>query len=536
MIEELEARLRAASDAILASAAPKRVVVAGPGTGKTFLFRQILERIGDQDRSLVLTFINNLKADLDRDLGQLARVFTFHGYCRHLLHQRPALRRGLSEQFAYFPALASLVKRDWEIGEGGDAPQFTALMRELEQPAITQFYLDRADYYDAVGFDDSVYRVYNALLGSPGKSGQYAAVLVDEYQDFNRLEAAFIDLLATRSPTLIAGDDDQALYSMRSSSPRYIRGAHGGGDYQPFVLPFCMRCTESIVGAANDIIDHARGNGYLRGRIDKPYLYYPPRKEVDSHQYPHIRLVEVSAQSLRVNYFGRYIEQQIQQIPEAEIIESRTGSFPTVLIIGPRQYLRQVHGYLQAQGFRCGIPEDSDPTELNIDDGLRMLREQPRSNLGWRVIVETDAPPFAKDVVAASLARAQAIADLLPQEYRDAVIQRANELPEEEEVVVDKAPADTGPTIRFASFEGSKGLSAQHVFILGLQEGDLPRNAAQPSDIDICKFIVALTRTRKRCHLLYTWRWSGQAKRRSVFLDWINADRFELVRVDRNYW
>ena len=535
MFEDLEAQLRAASVAILSSVARKKVVVAGPGTGKTFLFRQILERIGEQDRALVLTFINNLKNDLDKDLGQLARVFTFHGYCRHLLHQRPPLRHGLTERFEYFPPLASLVKRDWEVSEGTDAPPFTSLMRELEQPEITEFYLNRADYYDAVGFDDSVFRVYSRLCEDPEQIAQYEAVLVDEYQDFNRLEAAFIDLLASRSPALIAGDDDQALYSMRSSSPRYIREAHGGGDYQPFALPFCMRCTEPVVGAVNDIIVRAQGKGFLAGRIPKPYRYYPPKKGSDSQQYPRIRLVDVSAQSLRVNYFGRYIEQQIQRIAEAEVAESRNDGFPTVLIIGPRQYLRQVRDYLQEHGFPCGLSEDSDPMELDGEDGLRMLREQPGSNLGWRVIVETDAPAFANDVIRASLPRDRSIVDLLPSEYRDAMLRRANELPAEEEPA-NEVPAETGPTIRLTSFEGSKGLSAQHVFILGLQEGDMPRNAAQPSDIDICKFLVALTRTRKQCHLLYTWRWSGQAKRPSVFLNWINPVRFDRVRVGRHYW
>ena len=57
-------------------------MVAGPGAGKTFLFRESLSRLsGDRNRHLVLTFINNLKIDLERELGSLAQVFTFHGFC-----------------------------------------------------------------------------------------------------------------------------------------------------------------------------------------------------------------------------------------------------------------------------------------------------------------------------------------------------------------------------------------------------------------------------------------------------------------------
>ena len=57
-VEDMEAQLRAATAAILVSDAAKKVVVSGPGTGKTYLFRKILERTRDRDRSVVLTFIN----------------------------------------------------------------------------------------------------------------------------------------------------------------------------------------------------------------------------------------------------------------------------------------------------------------------------------------------------------------------------------------------------------------------------------------------------------------------------------------------
>ena len=533
-----EAQLRAALEAIITSLAPKKVVVAGPGTGKTSLFRQVLERGGvERDRSLVLTFINNLKNDLEKELGHLARVFTFHGYCRHLLHARPSLRRGLTEHFHYFPALPGLVRRDWELGRREAAPQFVGLMRDLGVGEATAFYLDRATYYDAVSFDDSVFRVHLALAENRDEIAQYAVILVDEVQDFNRLEIAFINLLASRSPTLVVGDDDQAIYSLRSSSPAYVRALHAGGEYQPFPLPFCMRCTAPIVGAVGDIIRHARVSGNLGGRIDKPYLFYPPNKGPDSEQYPRIRLVEVSAQSLRANYFGRYIEQQLRLIPEEEIRESHEKEFPTVLVIGPIQYLRQVRQHLEDHGHLCIVKEVTDPTELHREDALRVLRTWPEANLGWRVVLELDAPPFAARAIRTSLERPQPLIEIVPAEYREAIIAEARELPAQEEEPEQVAePETTRPTIRLTSFEGSKGLSAQHVFIVGLHESEMPRNARRIDDVEICKFLVALTRTRKQCHLLHTWRWSGQPKRPSIFLQWIEPGQLQQVRVDADYW
>src|SRR5690242_18455319 len=73
------------------------------------------------------------------------------------------------------------------------------------------------------------------------------------------MEAGFIDVLSTKSPIVIAGDDDQALYSqLRGSIWDFIRSLHHGDEYEKFVLPFCMRCPAVIVAAVNDIMATAR--------------------------------------------------------------------------------------------------------------------------------------------------------------------------------------------------------------------------------------------------------------------------------------
>jgi len=68
----------------------------------------------------------------------------------------------------------------------------------------------------------------------------------------------------------------------------------------------------------------------------------------------------------------------------------------------------------------------------------------------------------------------------------------------EEASQVDK----TEPSILLTSFVGCKGLSAGHVFIVGANNGSLPKSASAITDIEISQFIVALTRTRKQCHIV----------------------------------
>jgi len=543
MHEELKIRLSTAVDAILNSPAPKKLVVAGPGAGKTFLFKRLLERLdASQEDALVLTFINNLKDDLERDLGTISQVYTFHGYCRRLLHERSEIREPLTKNFHYFPSLPSLIAGDWKIARDENIPKFVGLMRDIQHGQEIDFYIARANYYDAASFDDSVFRAYTALRAQAEEVSSYGLLLVDEYQDFNRLEVEFLQLLGTVSPIVVAGDDDQALYSqLRSSSPTYIRNLYAGGEYETFSLPFCMRCTAPIVGAVDDVIRRARQMGWLGNRIEKPYEFFPPKKEGDTARYPKIKIIKTTVQRERgANYFGRYIQEQVALIPAEEVQEAEQGNFPAVLVIGPKQYLRQVKQHLEGVGYLCEGADGDDFVDLAREDGLRILKANTSDNLGWRILLEIDQPVFAVNVLRQSVVDEHPLIDLLEAEtdYRDNVLAEAAAFTEEEQLVevVPMEEQGLSPKIRLVSYEGSKGLSAQHVFIIGLHNGDLPSDPTSPTDLEICKFLVALTRTRKQCHLLHTQRWGAVVKQRSAFLDWINTDWISHVFIDKNYW
>lgn len=91
---------------LLNSKETKRLVVAGPGTGKTFTFSELL-KLNPTGNNLVLTFIRKLVEDMDREFGDKAKVKTFHAYCKKVLH----------EIFGYFelaPTLTKILKLDSE--------------------------------------------------------------------------------------------------------------------------------------------------------------------------------------------------------------------------------------------------------------------------------------------------------------------------------------------------------------------------------------------------------------------------------------
>jgi hypothetical protein len=498
---------------------------------------QLRKRRRDASRG---EFHHALVHDLAKDLSELAKVFTFHGYCRYLLHRNVYLREGLGKDFTVFPRLPTLIKSDWAIlNMGVDPPEFVKLMRRAVKDNVTQFYLDRSNFYDAVAFDDMVYRVYLQLLERPDAAERFDLILVDEYQDFNFTEVGLLNVLALKSPIVIAGDDDQVLYgSWRESSCDFIRSVYNSTDFETCSLPFCMRCPEVVVQAFGDVVAQAVKRGLLKGRIPKTFRYYPPTKEADSMAHPKVIHLHTSVQKKAdsVNYFGRLVEQVIQSIPVADVKESHVGGYPTILLIGGHHYLDQVSEYLARHGYAVDerVREDD---EIQREDALRQLKNDPNSNLGWRIALEVDKPAFFVENAPAWLASGTALVSLIPSEYRDAVLSQAAGFEESEDAEVSAAAYDESrPTIKLTSFEGAKGLSAQYVFIVGVHDGDLPRSVSRIRDVEVCKFLVALTRTRKQCYILTTGHFGDKKTKQSVFVGWIASPRKVYRYVDKTFW
>lgn len=535
-----EEELVAATTRILESTSFKKLIVAGPGAGKTTIFQRLLEKAeGDSESRLVLTFINNLKADLEKSLGKLASVFTLHGYCQSLLRGTPALRDGLSKDFICLPGLASLVKKDWEYIKGEPSPHFVKDMRELTIGDEWDFYKDRANYYDAVDFDDSVYRTLAMIGEDPDRLKVYNLVLVDEFQDFNAMETELIKGLGIRSPMVIAGDDDQALYSkLKGASWRFIRTMYHEGEYEIFELPFCMRCPEVIVSAVNDVVSAARSQAKLDGRIEKPFAHYAPVKGVDSEKYPYIDRVTTSVQRANANYFGKYIVQQVAKIPEDEIKQANDKGEPAVMVIGSKPYLPQIGEYLREQGLEVET-SDSGDLSLRREQAFEILDNNRESNLGWRLILHFEDEKLASALLQDALERGVRLASVLPEELRHSVLTEIEHWKAQSDKD-NSATSDKDVTapfrIKLTSFEGSKGLSAQHVFIVGLQQGELPRDEGNIDDLEICRFLVGLTRTKKKCSLMSTRRFASDWKSPSIFFSWIDVTRYNGVTVDADYW
>ena len=559
---------------ILQSKSIKKIIVSGPGTGKTFTFKKILEI--KEGNYLVITFINKLAKKLDCDLSKHAKTCTFHSYCIELLHKLE--NNDLSNKFILFPKLETIIKSDSKLLYDRSLYDFSRSFRTINiSNNNIDFFIKRSSYYNAVSFDDSVYRVLEYFKHNPNKIPKYNQIVVDEYQDFNRLEVEFLNLLSDKSPILIVGDDDQALYgSIRNASARFIREKYNDLAFKIFCLPFCCRCTEVITQALQDLIRNAKNMGKLKNRIDKKYICYLPDKWKDNKKYPKIICANCSVQNTRSPYIAKFIESEISKLPIEEIVDVNKKSDYTTLVAGSSHYLKQVRNYFcNLNGSYKLFYEDSskDFNTLNIIDGYKILiNEDISSNLGWRILMEFDKVKnmtliIKKTVldpsnklnkmlpslyikkhfdIMATLKRVsrgelinlenqnkiESIAGIKIEKIKDILESKSNKRDNK----IEKNENEI--SIVFSTYVGCKGLSAGFTFIIGLDENNLPKNNQSPSDIEICKFIVALTRTIKKCYLITCNRFGGEreGRRPSVFIKWIEPKRLKCIRVDKNYF
>ena len=543
-MQDQERRRQEFLDLILSSRSPRKLIVAGPGTGKTFTFGQLFRSLPEGSK-LALTFIRKLVFDMDQEFGTIAEASTFHRFCKRLLHER----FGSIELTPYLP---KIIREDAEA-INRNYPSFEASFQSLrEGSAEMVYYLGRGNYYRAVSFDDSVYKVYRAVLEGTLELPRYSQIVIDEYQDFNILEVEFINQLQDRGNILIVGDDDQAIYIQRNSSPEYLRDKYRSGRYKTFTLPYCSRCPRVVVEATSSFIRQASARNRLGSRITKPFIPYLPGKERINSKYPRI----IRGVTPNIRCLSTFILQAIEHIPVEDISDSCHDGYPTALVIGQKQYLNPLYKFLKRYYPNISY-SSSEQFDYYLENGYDILLANPESNLGWRIIAgvlldKRTLKPLLRDshnngyfssLLPIKFVRDhQKIIEIIRNrrfgkrnlktigrvlgEFTTSLISHYS--PKAIETIAIDSRI---PSILLSSFEGCKGLSAGHVFVVGLNEGVFPQvnDSGSVDECEFRKFIVAMTRTKKLLYLLSNWVDYDRKKgiyRQARILNWISNEYF----------
>lgn len=130
----------------------------------------------------------------------------------------------------------------------------------MRQAYVT--YQERCDRAGLVDFAELLLRAHELLRDNPGLLAHYRSrfreILVDEFQDTNAIQYAFVRVLAGDSGhVFVVGDDDQAIYGWRGAKvenvQRFLKDFPGAETVR---LEQNYRSTANILGAANAVIAH----------------------------------------------------------------------------------------------------------------------------------------------------------------------------------------------------------------------------------------------------------------------------------------
>ncbi|WP_027848223.1 DNA helicase II [Marinospirillum minutulum] len=292
--------LNPAQAAVVAAPRQDLLVLAGAGSGKTrVLVQRIAWLIRQEGLSpheiLAVTFTNKaakeMRLRLETELNMNLRsmwVGTFHGLAHRLLrtHWQEAK---LPQHFQILDSddQLSLIKRlmkelniDTESTpakqaqsfinghkeEGRRAAHVLSLgMYERRLQEIYQAYEDLCQRQGLVDFAELLLRSLEVLRDTPALLKHYqqrfSNLLVDEFQDTNSLQYAWLKLLRGANGCIMAvGDDDQSIYGWRGAKIENIHNfTEDFAGSQLLKLEQNYRSTSTILDAANALIKNNTG-------------------------------------------------------------------------------------------------------------------------------------------------------------------------------------------------------------------------------------------------------------------------------------
>jgi len=274
------------------------LVLAGAGSGKTrVLIHRLAWLIQVEHVSplsiMAVTFTNKAAGEMRERAQDLLRVSarsmwigTFHGIAHRLLrmHWQEA---GLPENFQILDSddqhrmIRRLIKEEgldeaqwpsrqaqWYINARKDEGQRPDAIEHMGNPMTAQWvkiyelYQTSCDRAGLVDFADLLLRAHELWLNHPSLLDHYrnrlTHLLVDEFQDTNSIQYAWIRMLAgDEGSVLVVGDDDQSIYGWRGAQVANVQHFQRDfADVQLVKLEQNYRSSGNILKAANALISN----------------------------------------------------------------------------------------------------------------------------------------------------------------------------------------------------------------------------------------------------------------------------------------
>ena len=278
------------------------LVIAGAGSGKTrtltYRVAWILEQGVPARSILLLTFTNKAAREMTERVHTLIPGAadglwggTFHSIGNRILRRHAeavGFRQGFSimdredseDMIASVVAQEGIVSTDKRFPKAGVLSDifsysintglpiskvlvekyryFIPLAQDIER--VQTAYESRKKEANSMDFDDLLAKTLELFLTNPDIAAQYQRqfqhILVDEYQDTNRLQSELIDLLAAHhGNVMVVGDDAQSIYSWRGANfENILRFPETHPGAQVFKIETNYRSVPGVLDVANAAI------------------------------------------------------------------------------------------------------------------------------------------------------------------------------------------------------------------------------------------------------------------------------------------
>ncbi len=273
------------------------LILAGAGSGKTRVLTYKIAYLIEQGivkpwEILAITFTNKAAREMKEralklcESGNEVWLGTFHSVCVRILKREIELL-GYSRDFNIFDELdkEKLIKEElkklnidekqlpvnsigYEISKAKDemkTPEkyLLEVSGDYRREQIGKVYREYANdmkSYNAIDFDDIIMLTVKVFLENPDRleyyQNKFKYILVDEYQDTNKIQFNLISMLASSHGRIcVVGDESQSIYGWRGADISNILNFEKEFDGAKIVkLEENYRSTKTILDAANNVI------------------------------------------------------------------------------------------------------------------------------------------------------------------------------------------------------------------------------------------------------------------------------------------
>ena len=435
-------------------------------------------------------------------------------------------------------------------------------------------------------FDDMLVQCYALFRKKPeilqGWQKRFRYILIDEFQDINRVQYEVIRMLAApRYNLFVVGDDDQSIYGFRGAKPElmlYMKQEFPS--LRTISLTVNYRSTEFITGAAARVILHNdtrfykrvqsfRGRGQnvhvqevLDEQEEAQYVTEEIQKKLDQGIKPgeiavlfraavQARMISEILSEHRIpfemrdyvtNFYRHFIVKDMMAYLQLAAGKRDRSLFLTICN-RPLRYLarnsmenRQVN-FEDLRKFYC----DKDWMLDIIDVDVRMMKNMApyaaiqyiRKKIGYDDFLKEYAEKHQiswkqlMDVMAELEERSKNFKSY--DEWEIHIAKYTQEL-EEQQAKARKIKGERENKVQLMTIHSAKGLEFEDVFVIHANEGEIPHQKAEKKDEieeERRLFYVALTRAKNNLCISYITQKNGNSIKPSRFVEELLGQRIK---------